>query len=179
MITYGGRQSLEIFSNPVLPDKIFLTGWSYGGYLTLRALGVYPMLWAGGMGGVVVADWVSQYEDDPEAMRGYDVALMGGTAEEKKDLYERASPLTYVKKLKAPVLIIQGKNDVRDPPRQVELYEAKARSLGKNVSVVWFDTGHAGSGLDIELVISHHETMLRWIFNVLNVKKIIPVSNLR
>jgi len=61
----------------------------------------------------------------------------------------------------------------------VELYEAKARQLGKNVSVVWFDTGHAGSGLDIELVISHHETMLHWIFNFLNMKKMIPVSNLQ
>ena len=162
-----------------IPDKIFLTGWSYGGYLTLQAMGVYPELWAGGMGGVVVADWVSQYEDEPEAMRGYDVAILGGTADEKKNLYVKASPLTYVEKLKAPVLIIQGKNDVRDPPRQVELYGAKARSLGKSVSVVWFDTGHAGSGLDIELVISHHETMLRWIFNVLSMKKMIPVSNLQ
>ena len=59
------------------------------------------------------------------------------------------------------------------------MYEARARSLGKNVSVVWFDTGYAGSGLDIELVISHHETMLRWIFNVLASKKMIPVSNLQ
>jgi dienelactone hydrolase len=150
-----------------LPDKIFLTGWSYGGYLTLHAMGLRPELWAGGMGGVVVADWVTEYYDEPEAMRGYDVALHGGTPEEKMEEYQRASPINYVENLAAPLLIIQGKNDVRDPPRQVELYEAKAKKLGKEVKVVWFDTGHAGSGVDVELAISHHETMLKWIYEVM------------
>lgn len=152
-------------------DEIFLTGWSYGGYLTLQAMGVYPELWAGGMGGVVVADWVTQYEDEPEAMRGYDMALIGGTPQEKPEVYARASPITYVDRLAAPLLIIQGRNDVRDPPRQVDLYEAKARSLGKNVKVVWFDTGHAGSGADVKLAIAHHETMLRWIYDVLATRR--------
>src|SRR6266571_5985087 len=94
-------------------------------------MGLYPELWAGGMGGVVVADWVSQYEDEPEAMRGYDMALIGGTLEEKRGAYVKSSPLTYVEKLKAPLLIIQWRNDVQDPRRQVELYEATAKKLGK------------------------------------------------
>ncbi len=173
----AGRQWL-VDNGIAKPDQIFLTGWSYGGYLTLQAIGLHPKLWAGGMGGVVVADWVSQYEDEPEAMRGYDVALMEGTLEEKMSTYIKSSPLTYIDRLTAPVLIIQGKNDVRDPPRQVELYEAKAKALGKNVEVVWFETGHAGSGLDIDLVISHHETMLRWIFKVLGSKKLLPARPL-
>ncbi len=150
-----------------LPDKVFLTGWSYGGYLTLQAMGVRPDLWAGGMGGVVVADWVTEYYDEPDAMKGYDVALHGGTPEEKSDEYRKASPINYLEVLAAPLLIVQGKNDVRDPPRQVELYEEKAKSLGKDVTVVWFGTGHAGSGIDVEMAISHHETMLRWIYGVL------------
>ncbi len=148
------------------PDQIYLTGWSYGGYLTLQAMGVHPELWAGGMGGVVVADWITEYEDEPEAMKGYDVALHGGTPEEKHEEFRKASPISYVERLSAPVLIIQGKNDVRDPPRQVELYEAKARSLGKDVRVIWFDTGHAGSGIDVEMAITHHEAMLRWMQGV-------------
>lgn len=154
-----------------LPDQIFLTGWSYGGYLTLQAMSLYPELWAGGMGGVVVADWVTEYEDEPEAMRGYDIALNGGTPAEKPEEYRRASPINYLDRLAAPLLIIQGKNDVRCPPRQVELYEAKARSLGKEVRVVWYDTGHAGSGVDVELAIAHHETMLRWIYDELARKR--------
>ena len=164
----AGRRWL-IESGIARPEQIFLTGWSYGGYLTLQAMGIYPELWAGGMGGVVVADWVTEYYDEPDAMKGYDVALHGGTPEEKPEAYRRASPINYLERLAAPLLIIQGKNDVRDPPRQVELYEAKAKAMGKDVTVVWFDTGHAGSGVDVELAISHHETMLRWIYGVLGI----------
>jgi dipeptidyl aminopeptidase/acylaminoacyl peptidase len=153
------------------PDEVLLTGWSYGGYLTLQAPSLYPDLWMGGMGGVVVADWVTEYEDEPDAMRGYDVALNGGTPAEKPEAYARASPINYLERLKAPLLIIQGKNDVRDPPRQVELYEKKAKALGKDVEVVWFDTGHAGSGIDVELTIAHHEKMLLWAHKVLAEKR--------
>lgn len=153
------------------PDEVFLTGWSYGGYLTLHAMGLYPGLWAGGMGGVVVADWVTEYEDEPDTMKGYDVALHLGTPADKLEEYKRASPINYVERLAAPLLIIQGRNDVRDPPRQVELYEAKAKSLGKDVKVVWFETGHAGSAMNVELSITHQETMLRWIYDVLAKKR--------
>jgi dipeptidyl aminopeptidase/acylaminoacyl peptidase len=153
------------------PDEVFLTGWSYGGYLTLHAMGLYPELWAGGMGGVVVADWVTEYEDEPDTMKGYDMALHLGTPAEKLEEYKRASPINFVERLAAPLLIIQGKNDVRDPPRQVELYEAKARSLGKDVKVVWFETGHAGSSMNVELAIAHQETMLRWMHDVLAKKR--------
>ena len=40
-----------------IADRILLTGWSYGGYLTLLGLGRQPDLWAGGMAGVAIADW--------------------------------------------------------------------------------------------------------------------------
>jgi len=146
--------------------EVFLTGWSYGGYLTLQAMGVYSELWAGGMGGVVVADWVTEYEDEPDAMKGYDVALHLGTPAERLEEYRRASPINHLESLSAPLLIIQGRNDVRDPPRQVDLYEAKAKSLGKDVKVVWFQTGHAGSSMNVDLAISHHETMLRWMYDL-------------
>ncbi|HME18806.1 MAG TPA: prolyl oligopeptidase family serine peptidase [Nitrososphaerales archaeon] len=153
------------------PEEVFLTGWSYGGYLTLHAMGMRPELWAGGMGGVVVADWVTEYEDEPDAMKGYDVALHGGTPAEKLEEYRRASPINYLERLAAPLIIIQGRNDVRDPPRQVDLYEAKAKSLGKDVKVVWFETGHAGSGMNVELAIGHQETMLRWMHELLEAKE--------
>jgi dipeptidyl aminopeptidase/acylaminoacyl peptidase len=149
-------------------EAVFLTGWSYGGYLTLQSMGMRPNLWAGGMAGVVVADWVSQFEDESELLRGYDLALFGGPPSEKRASYERASPITYVGDLSRPVLIIQGRNDTRDPPRQVELYESKARALGKEVRVHWFDSGHAGSYSDVGLAVAHHEIMLRFVYEVMD-----------
>jgi dipeptidyl aminopeptidase/acylaminoacyl peptidase len=147
------------------PDAFFLTGASYGGYNTLMGLGVWPDLWAGGMGLVVVADWAMMYEDSADTLRGYQVALFGATPEERPDLYRRSSPITYAENVKAPVLIIQGRNDTRTPARPAEMYVQKLQALGKLVEVHWFDAGHLGAG--VELDIEHFEIMLRFAYRVL------------
>lgn len=144
------------------PDQILLTGWSYGGYLTLMGLGRRPDLWAGGMAGIAIADWRVQYEDSAEMLKGYQAAIFGGTPEEKPEEYARSSPITYVEHVAAPVLIIQGRNDTRTPARPIELYEARLRELGKPVEVEWFDAGHLGSFAQVELSIGHQEHMLRF-----------------
>ena len=151
------------------PDQILLTGWSYGGYLTLLALGRRPDLWAGGMAGVAIADWAMMYEDCAETLRGYQAALFGGTPEEKAEQYAVSSPITYAENVAAPVLIIQGHNDTRTPPRPVQAYEEKLRSLGKPIEVVWFDAGHGGWA-QVELGIEHQALMLRFAYRVLGVE---------
>jgi pimeloyl-ACP methyl ester carboxylesterase len=59
------------------------------------------------------------------------------------DRYRANLPLTHLAKLTAPLLIRQARNDSRCSPRQMELYERDARRLGKPVTVVWDDGGHA------------------------------------
>ena len=149
------------------PEQIVLTGWSYGGYLTLMSLGLYPDLWAGGMAGVAIADWAIQYEDTADVLRGVQVALLGGTPQEKPEQYARSSPITYVERVKAPLLIIQGRNDTRTPARPVEMYTDKLKALGLPVEIEWFDTGHMGNLADVELGIRHQEHMLRFAYRVL------------
>ena len=148
-------------------DSILLTGWSYGGYLTLLGLGKAPEFWAGGMAGIAIADWVMSYEDSAETLRGFQVALFGGTPAEKPEQYRLASPISYIENVKAPVLIIQGRNDTRTPARPVEIYESKMKTLGKDIEVVWYDSGHAGTSLSIEAGIRHQELMLRFAYRVL------------
>ncbi len=141
-----------------LPDQIFVTGGSYGGYLTLLALGKRPDLWAGGMALVAIADQTLTWEDSSGLLQGITTASFGGTPSEKPDLYRAASPLTCADAVRAPLLVIQGRNDTRCPPRQMEVYEAKMRELGKDIEVVWFDAGH-GSG-DAAQVIGWYDQML-------------------
>jgi dipeptidyl aminopeptidase/acylaminoacyl peptidase len=78
----------------------------------------------------------------------------------------KASPLTYADQVDAPVLIIQGRNDTRCPARQVELYEAKLRELGKPIEVIWFDAGHAAA--DVERAIEHQAAILDFAERVLS-----------
>jgi dienelactone hydrolase len=146
-------------------DQILLTGWSYGGYLTLLGLGKRPDLWAGGMAGVAIADWAMQYEDSADTLKGYQRALFGGTPQEKPEQYAASSPITYAYQVQAPVLIIQGRNDTRTPARPVEQYETKLKQLGKQVEVHWFEAGHSGAG--VEQAIRHQELMLRFAGRVL------------
>jgi len=144
------------------PAQIFLTGWSYGGYLTLQALGKRPDLWAGGMAGIAIADWAMQYEDSAEVLRGVIVAFFGGSPQEKPAQFAASSPITYAENVAAPVLIIQGRNDTRTPPRPVEAYAATLQTLNKPVEVQWFDSGHMGSFAQVNLSVIHLERMLRF-----------------
>lgn len=162
----AARQWL-VAQNIAQADAILLTGWSYGGYLTLLGLGKAPELWAGGMAGIAITDWVMSYEDSAETLRGYQVSLFGGTPTEQPEQYQRSSPITYAENVKAPVLIIQGRNDTRTPARPVQAYEAKLKALGKDVTVEWFDTGHAGPFTSMEEGIRHQELMLRFAYRVL------------
>jgi dipeptidyl aminopeptidase/acylaminoacyl peptidase len=147
------------------PDSILLYGGSYGGYLTLQAIGRRPELWAGGIGVVAIADWNLMYEDQAETLRGYQRSLFGGGPEEKGEQYTKSSPITYVDQIRAPLLIIQGRNDTRCPVRQMEAYLDKMETHGKDVEVEWFDAGHGSR--DNEQNIEQHERMLRWAMRVL------------
>jgi dipeptidyl aminopeptidase/acylaminoacyl peptidase len=148
------------------PDAVFLTGGSYGGYLTLLGLGRHPELWAGGMAVVAVADWTVMYEDESEMLRGYQRALFGGSPEETPDRHKKSSPITYASNVRAPILVIQGSNDTRCPARQMKGYEAKLKSLGKEIDVHWFDAGHGSRAQEQQ--IDHQERKLRFAFGVLD-----------
>ena len=147
-------------------SRVFVTGWSYGGYLTLQALGTRPTLWAGGMAGIAVADWAIAHEDTTDTLRGIRAARFGGTPQEQPERYAASSPITYAKDVQAPVLIIQGRNDTRTPRRSVDAYEATMKALGKSIEVHWFDAGHGS--LVIDQAIEHHALMLDFARRVLD-----------
>ena len=148
------------------PEQVFVTGWSYGGYLTLFALGKRPDLWAGGMAGVALGDYAIAYADEAETLRAYDRGLMGGTPQEKPEQYAASSPITYAEHVEAPLLIIQGRNDTRCPPRSIEVYEQRMKELGKPLEVYWFDAGHGS--LQVEQQIDHQERMMQFAYGVLH-----------
>ncbi|MBO0793909.1 MAG: S9 family peptidase [Ktedonobacteraceae bacterium] len=148
------------------PDGIVVTGASYGGYLTLMALGKRPDLWAGGMALVAPADKIAEYYEGTDWTKGYLTAMMGGTPEEILEKYIASSPITYAEQVVAPLLVIQGRNDLRCPPRQMERYAEKMRALAKPFEIDWFDAGHGG--LAIEQWITFQERMLGFAYHILS-----------
>ncbi|MCZ2858371.1 S9 family peptidase [Blastococcus sp. VKM Ac-2987] len=140
------------------PQRVLLTGGSWGGFLTLLGLGTQPERWAAGIAEVPVADYLAAYEDEMEGLRAYDRALFGGSPEEVHDVYVRSSPLTYVDAVAAPVLVVAGANDPRCPIRQIDNYLGRLEELGKEHEVYRFDAGHGS--LVIEETIRQVEVAL-------------------
>ncbi|NGO07900.1 prolyl oligopeptidase family serine peptidase [Streptomyces sp. HC44] len=130
------------------PGRLILTGGSWGGYLTLLGLGTQPDLWALGIAAVPVADYVTAYHDEMEALKAMDRTLLGGTPEEVPERFEASSPLTYVDAVQAPVYISAGVNDPRCPIRQVENYVARLTARDAVHEVYRYDAGHGSLVVD-------------------------------
>ncbi|MFG3347509.1 prolyl oligopeptidase family serine peptidase [Streptomyces sp. NPDC048018] len=124
------------------PDRLVLAGGSWGGYLTLLGLGTQPDAWAVGLAAVPVADYVTAYEDEMEALKALDRTLLGGSPEEVPERFAASSPLTYVDAVKAPVHITAGVNDPRCPIRQIDNYVDRLAARGAVHEVYRYDAGH-------------------------------------
>lgn len=124
------------------PAKLVLSGGSWGGFLTLLGLGTQPDAWSIGLAAVPVADYVTAYHDEMEALKALDRTLFGGSPQEVPDRYEASSPITYAGKVKAPVYISAGLNDPRCPIRQIDNYVERLEGLGKVHEVYRYDAGH-------------------------------------
>jgi dipeptidyl aminopeptidase/acylaminoacyl peptidase len=148
------------------PDEIFVHGGSYGGYLTLLALGKRPDLWVAGMALVAIGDLVAGYEQASDALRAAKAGWMLGTPSERPEAWRASSPITYAAGVTAPVLVIQARNDTRTPAGQLENYERRMRALGKDIRVVWLDGGHRSLGPDVW--VRCYETMLDFAAQVLD-----------
>lgn len=119
-----------------------VAGASWGGYLTLLALGTQPQRWAGGVAGVPVADYVTAFADEMEPLRAYDRALFGGSPEDVPEVYRECSPITYVDQVRAPVLVLAGDNDPRCPIQQVLNYMDRLSERGAPFEFYRYDAGH-------------------------------------
>ena len=84
-------------------ERVGITGRSYGGYMTLRALAEAPDVFHAGLAGAPVTDW-----------DGYDTAYTErymGTPENNPKGYEESSVLTAVGKIRGKLLVIHGMMD--------------------------------------------------------------------
>ncbi|MEV6103144.1 prolyl oligopeptidase family serine peptidase [Streptomyces sp. NPDC051940] len=138
----GAVREWAVSSGLADPERIVLAGGSWGGYLTLLGLGVQPEDWTLGLAAVPVADYVTAYHDEMEALKAMDRTLLGGTPEEVPERFEASSPLTYVDKVRAPVYISAGVNDPRCPIRQIDNYVDRLRDRSHPHEVYRYDAGH-------------------------------------
>ncbi|WP_329565498.1 S9 family peptidase [Kitasatospora sp. NBC_01266] len=138
----GAVRAWAVASGLADPERLVLSGGSWGGYLTLLGLGTQPEHWSLGLAAVPVADYFTAYADEMEALKSLDRTLFGGTPEEVPERYRASSPLSYVEQVRVPVYISAGLNDPRCPIQQIENYVARLSQLGIPHEVYRYDAGH-------------------------------------
>ncbi len=117
--------------------KIGITGGSYGGYMTLMAIGKTPDVWAAAVEEYGIVDWYTMLQHEDPFLQEYEKSLLGDP-EKDRAVYEAASPIKYLRDAKAPLLVLQGENDIRVPKEEAEQVVQIYKSAGKPVEAKYY-----------------------------------------
>jgi dipeptidyl aminopeptidase/acylaminoacyl peptidase len=122
--------------------KIGITGGSYGGFMTLMAVGKKPDLWAAAVEEYGIIDWYTMLQHEDPFLQQYEKSLLGDP-EKDRAVYENASPIKFIRNAKAPLLVLQGENDIRVPKEEAEQVVAIYKETGKTVDAHFYPAeGH-------------------------------------
>ena len=123
-------------------DKLFVVGGSYGGYMTLLLAGRHPEYVRAAVDLFGPSDLFTFIESVPDFWKPSMKQLVGDPVENREKLTED-SPITYLKNMKKPMLIIQGANDPRVVRAESDQIVAALKKRGVGVEyLVLEDEGH-------------------------------------
>ncbi len=123
-------------------DKIAVYGGSYGGYMVLACLTLYPQLFAAGIDVVGISNFVTFLQNTGD-YRKNNRASEYGSLDNDREFLESISPLKKVNNITAPLMIIHGRNDPRVPVSEAEqMYDAIIANGGISELHIYEDEGH-------------------------------------
>jgi dipeptidyl aminopeptidase/acylaminoacyl peptidase len=117
--------------------KIGIIGGSYGGYMAMMAIGKTPDVWAAAVELFGITDWLTEQEHESPELQQYDQSILGDPVKDRK-VYEDASPIKYLQNAQAPLLVLQGENDIRDPKEEADQVVNTLRKYGKMVDAHYY-----------------------------------------
>jgi dipeptidyl aminopeptidase/acylaminoacyl peptidase len=122
--------------------KIGIWGGSYGGFMTLMAIGKTPKVWSAAVDEYGILDWYTMLAHEDPQLQEYEKSLLGDP-EKDRAIYEASSPLKYIRQERAPLLVLQGERDIRVPKEEAEQVVAILKAEGRTVDAVYYpDEGH-------------------------------------
>jgi dipeptidyl aminopeptidase/acylaminoacyl peptidase len=114
------------------PDRIAVTGRSYGGYLTLASLAFSPGVFAAGIDICGMSDLVTFYRDSEPWIAAAAVSKYGHP-ERDRALLEAISPLAAADRIDVPLLVVHGEHDTNVPIGEAQQIVSTLRALGRPV----------------------------------------------
>ncbi|MGE5647954.1 MAG: prolyl oligopeptidase family serine peptidase [Acidobacteriota bacterium] len=126
---------------PVDNNRVGITGWSYGGYMTMWAV-TQTNRFRAAVAGAGLSNWQSYYGEN--LIDQWMLPYFGASVYDDPAAYARSSPITYIKNVKTPTLIVVGERDAECPaPQSWEFWHA-LKTLGvKTEFVIYPGEGHA------------------------------------
>jgi dipeptidyl aminopeptidase/acylaminoacyl peptidase len=120
--------------------RLGLTGWSYGGFMTMFAV-TQTQRFHAAVAGAGIANWQSYYGEN--LIDEWMPPFFGASVYDDPAVYAKSSAINYIKQAKTPMLIVVGDRDAECPaPQSFEMWHA-LRAQGVPTSlVVYPNEGH-------------------------------------
>jgi dipeptidyl aminopeptidase/acylaminoacyl peptidase len=143
---------------PIDKSREGITGWSYGGFMTMFAV-TQTHRFRAAVAGAGLSDWLSYYGEN--SIDQWMVPFFGASVYDDPAVYAKSSAITYIKNAKTPMLILVGDRDGECPaPQSFEMWHA-LRDLGvKTQLVVYPDEGHGFR--NPAHIADRNERMIKW-----------------
>lgn len=102
-------------------DKVGAMGWSQGGYISMF-ISTYSDRFKAVSAGAGISNWMTYYANTD--VHPFTRHYLQATPWDEMEIYEKTSPMTYIKTAQTPTLIQHGREDTRVPlPNAYELYQ--------------------------------------------------------
>jgi dipeptidyl aminopeptidase/acylaminoacyl peptidase len=106
---------LAMKRHPIDPARLGVTGWSYGGYMTMWTVTQTNRFHAA-VAGAGIANWQSYYGQN--LIDQWMIPFFGASVYDDPAVYEKSSPIRFIKNVKTPTLVIVGERDAECPASQ-------------------------------------------------------------
>jgi dipeptidyl aminopeptidase/acylaminoacyl peptidase len=126
---------------PVDPQRIGITGWSYGGFMTMFAV-TQTNRFKAAVAGAGISNWQSYYGQN--SIDTWMIPYFGASVYDDPAVYAKMSAIDFIKQVKTPTLVVVGDRDGECPaPQSYEFWRA-LKTLGvKTQMVVYPNEGHS------------------------------------
>jgi dipeptidyl aminopeptidase/acylaminoacyl peptidase len=125
------------------PARVAIGGGSHGGTIVAYAVTKQPALFKAAIEMYGVTDRASYNERTNRNAAIRWARKMGGTPQEKPEIYRKANILPDVPKITAPLLIMHGEDDPQVPPYESAQFVAALKKAGKpHVYITYPKEGH-------------------------------------
>jgi len=125
--------------------KVGIVGGSYGGYSALMGMTMFGGAYDVGVDIVGISNLLTFLQNTAPYRRALRVNEYGDP-EKDRDALIKLSPITYLDRLKGPLLIIQGANDPRVPAGEaIQIHDAITARGIQSPLIIFPDEGHGSS----------------------------------